>query len=98
MKINVNIECTPEEARQFLGLPSVAGLQDRMMKEIEEKMQENIRNLDPETFVKTWMPLGIESWGEMQKIFLAQMGMGGMDPRTAYGADKGADKGDDERG
>lgn len=74
MKVTVNIECTPEEARAFMGLPDVAPLQERMMEEIEKKMQENIRSLDPETMVKTWLPLTIQSWSEMQKAFWAQMG------------------------
>ncbi len=75
MKITVNIDCTPEEAREFLGLPNVAPMQDKLLKEMEEKMAENIRSLDPETFIKTWMPLGLESIGEVQKMFWAQMGL-----------------------
>jgi len=75
MKFTVDVDCTPEEARQFLGLPNIAPMQDRMMKEFEKKMLENMQSLDPESFIKTWMPLTMESWGEMQKIFLAQMGM-----------------------
>ena len=82
MKVTVNIDCTPEEARQFLGLPHIAPLQDKMMKELEEKMQDHIRNLDPETFVKTWMPASIQGWTELQKMFWGQMGgsMGGFAP------------------
>lgn len=75
MKLKIDIDCTPEEARQFLGLPNVAPLQDSMMKEIEEKMRENIRTLDPETFVKTWLPAAAQGWGDMQKMFWGQMGM-----------------------
>lgn len=75
MKFTVNVDCTPEEARQFVGLPNIAPLQDKMMQELEERMQEQIRNMDPETFVKTWMPATIQSWGEMQKMFWAQMGV-----------------------
>lgn len=78
MKVTFNIDCTPEEARRFMGLPDVTPLQDKMMEELEKKMQDNIRSLDPETFIKTWMPMTLESWGEMQKMFWSQMGMGGM--------------------
>ncbi|MCB1681116.1 MAG: hypothetical protein H6858_08265 [Rhodospirillales bacterium] len=73
MKFNFDIECTPEEARVFLGLPNVAPLQEKMMKELEKKMQDNIRTLSPEEMVKTWMPLTIQSMGEFQKIFWTQM-------------------------
>jgi hypothetical protein len=78
MKFKFDVECTPEEARQFIGLPNVAGMQDRVMKEIEAKMQENLRNLDPETFVKTWLPVTVQGWNEMQKMFWGQMGMNPM--------------------
>lgn len=74
MKLKIDIDCTPEEARQFLGLPNVAPLQDSMMKEIEEKMRENIRTLDPETFVRTWLPATVQGWGDLQKMFWGQMG------------------------
>lgn len=74
MKINFDIECSPEEARRFLGLPDVVPMQEKMMQEIEEKMQDNIRNLDPETMVKTWLPATVQGWGEMQKMFWTQMG------------------------
>ncbi|MEC7028763.1 MAG: DUF6489 family protein, partial [Pseudomonadota bacterium] len=43
MKVTFNIDCTPEEARRFMGLPDVTPLQDKMMEELEKKMQENIR-------------------------------------------------------
>lgn len=75
MKFTVNVECTPEEARQFIGLPDIAPMQDRMMKELEARIQESIRTLDPETFVKTWMPATIQGWGEVQKMFWEQMGV-----------------------
>ena len=75
MKFNFDIECTPEEARQFLGLPDVVPMQDAMMKEIEAKMRDNLENLDAETFVKTWMPATVQGWADLQKTFWGQMGM-----------------------
>jgi len=75
MKFNFDIECTPEEARQFLGLPDVIPMQDAMMKEIEAKMRDNLETLDPETFIKTWMPATLQNWGDLQKSFWGQMGM-----------------------
>ncbi len=75
MKFTINIEATPEEARQFVGLPDVKPMQDRFMKEVEDRMAESIRDLDPETFTTTWMPMMIQSWSEMQKTFWGQMGM-----------------------
>lgn len=75
MKVNFDIECTPEEARRFLGLPDLGPMQERMMKELENRMAENLRALDPETLVKTWMPMSMQGWGDMQKMFWSQMGV-----------------------
>ena len=75
MKFKFDIECTPEEARAFVGLPNVAPMQERIMQELEEKMQDNIRNLTPEEMVKTWMPATMQGIGEMQKMFWSQMGV-----------------------
>lgn len=83
MKVNVNVDCTPEEARAFIGLPNIAPLQERMMKEMENRMAENLQNLDPETFMKTWLPMTMEGWGEMQKMFWGQMQMGMNNPAAA---------------
>ncbi len=77
MKFKFDIECTPEEARAFVGLPNVAPMQEALMKELEGKMQENIRNLSPEEMVKTWMPATMQGIGEMQKMFWSQMGVNG---------------------
>jgi len=77
MKIKFDIDCTPEEARQFIGLPDVAPMQKAMIEEVEAKMRETIKTLDPETFVKTWMPASVQGFGDMQKMFWGQMGMGG---------------------
>lgn len=79
MKVKFDIECTPEEARAFLGLPDVAPMQQALMEEMEERLRDNIRSLDPETMLKTWLPATMEGWGQMQKMFWSQMGVAGAD-------------------
>jgi hypothetical protein len=72
MKINVDIECTPQEARTFFGLPDVEKMQEAVMKELQAKMLENINNLDPENMMKTWLPAGMQGLEQMQKMFFSQ--------------------------
>jgi hypothetical protein len=74
MKVTFNIECTPEEARSFFGLPDVAPMQERILAETENQIMDNIKGMDPETIMKTWAPIAIQNWGEMQKMFWGQMG------------------------
>lgn len=57
MKINVTVDCTPDEARQFMGLPDVQPFQEEMMKIMREKAIENMKMMEPEAAMKAWMPL-----------------------------------------
>jgi Family of unknown function (DUF6489) len=61
--MKVNVECTPEEARVFLGLPDLAPLQLAMM----DHMQKTAVALEPETVLKTVFPPNTEGFGELQK-------------------------------
>ncbi len=76
MKITVDIDCTPQEARTFLGLPEVERMQEAVMKELQAKMLENIANLDPENMMKTWLPAGVQGFEQMQKMFWSQFNKG----------------------
>ena len=62
MNVKIDIDCTPEEARTFLGLPDVKPLQEAMLKEVEAKMLANLQAMDPETMFKTWLPAGMQGW------------------------------------
>jgi hypothetical protein len=73
MKVTFDIDCTPEEARAFLGLPNIAPMQERLMKEMEDKLHENLNTLDPEALMKTWLPMSFQGWNDMQKNFWDQM-------------------------
>jgi len=76
MKITVDIDCTPEEARTFLGLPEVKPMHDAMMREIEETMKKNLAAMEPEAMFKIWMPAGIQGLEQLQKKFWSQMTQG----------------------
>lgn len=73
MKVTIDIDCTPEEARAFLGLPDVAPMQAALMAEVEKRLSENLQAMDPETLAKTWLPATLQGWEQMQKLFWKQM-------------------------
>ncbi len=77
MNVKIDIDCTPEEARTFLGLPDVKPLQETMLKELEERMRANLQAMDPETMFKTWLPVGmpasVQGWEQLQRMFWSQM-------------------------
>jgi len=76
MKIHVDIDCTPEEARTFLGLPDVGPMQEALMAELQKRMMANLQAMEPEQLFKTWLPAGIQGWEQLQKAFWSQMSGG----------------------
>ncbi len=86
MKIKLDVDCTPEEARAFLGLPDVAPMQRALVAENGQRMRAGLEAMDPEALMKTWMPLGLQGLEQAQKMFWSQMGQ-------AAGDDKGKAKG-----
>jgi len=73
MKVTVDVECTPEEARTFLGLPDVKPMQEQLMRELQERMAANIRAMEPETMLRTWLPATLKGFEQMQEIFMSHM-------------------------
>ena len=67
MKIKFDIDCTPEELRSFFGLPDVRP------KQVEERLRANLKALDPETMLKTWLPAGLKGFEQLQEMFMSQM-------------------------
>ncbi len=77
MKITMDVDCTPEEARQFFGLPDVKPMQEAVMAEVQKRALASLQAMDPETLLKTWMPAGIQGWEQLQKMFWNAMSGGG---------------------
>ena len=76
MKVNVEVTCTPEEARAFFGLPDLKPMQDRIMGEIEERLKSSLNSMNPEQVFKTWLPAsmqGVEQMQQMQQVFWQQL-------------------------
>jgi hypothetical protein len=73
MKVTVNVDCTPLEAREFMGLPNVQPMQENVMKQLEAQMMENIGKLSPEAILKNWMSFAPE---QFQEAFKSMFGGG----------------------
>ena len=78
MKFKVDIDCTPDEARAFLGLPDVKPLQDALLPEVEERLRATLKAMDPEAMLKNWLPATVKGLEQLQQMFFANMtGAGG---------------------
>lgn len=73
MKVTINVDCTPEEARVFLGLPDVQPMQRALMAQLQDRISTNLAAMDPDTLVKTWMPLGMQNLEQWQRFFWSHM-------------------------
>lgn len=79
MKINISIDCTPQEARQFLGLPDVAPMQERLMRQAEDRLSESIQSMDAGALAAQWMPATLKGLDQLQSVW-TQMARAAMDP------------------
>lgn len=73
MKVSIEIDCTPVEARTFLGLPDVTGLNEHLVAEMKNRISANMAMAAPDELMKTWFSLG----GQAQESFMKLMGQAG---------------------
>ena len=61
MKVTIDIDCTPEEARAFLGLPDLRPLHDAYLERMLSLVKDGLGPADVEKMMRAWMP-GTEQW------------------------------------
>jgi hypothetical protein len=73
MKVHIELDMTPEEARGLMGLPDVAPLQKQMLDEMKARMTRAMEAGDMESLMRAWTPLvgngGREALEQFQKVF-----------------------------
>ncbi|GAC1331563.1 MAG: DUF6489 family protein [Beijerinckiaceae bacterium] len=57
MKATIEIDCTPEELREFMGLPDVRPLQANLMGDLEKRMKDAADRMSPENIIKSWFSM-----------------------------------------
>ena len=60
MKLNIEIDCTPAEARAFLGLPDVTPLNDHL-----------VAAMQPDELMKTWTSFGVQAQDQFRRLMEA---------------------------
>jgi len=69
VKVTIEVECTPEEARRAMGLPDLTPLHERYIARMQEAIDSG--GISPEvvsTLVKSWAPMndaGMDFWRTM---------------------------------
>ncbi len=74
MKLTIDIDCTPQEARTFLGLPDVEALNALIVEEMTTRAKDRMDTLaDPDQFVAQMMNMGGKGMETMQAMMMAAM-------------------------
>ena len=85
MKLNIEIDCTPAEARSFFGLPDVKPVQDAVMQKIEQQLLEAVGVMSPDAMMKAWLPMMPQMPEQFQsalsRFYTAAMGPAPRDER-----------------
>ncbi len=76
MKVTIDIDCTPLEARQFMGLPDVEPMQKAIMDSVQSRMMKEIETYTPEKFIDAWLPMMTINRDWMRTMFSAFMNTG----------------------
>jgi Tfp pilus assembly PilM family ATPase len=73
MKISIDIDCTPQEARAFLGLPHVEPMQEALVAQLQERLAKYLDAMEPDALLSVWLPGGIKGLAQLQERFWQQM-------------------------
>jgi len=75
MKINVEVECTPEEARRAMGLPDFSPVHERYIALLLESIDKQaVAPEMVETLMRSWAPMGEAGMNFWRKMFEAGSG------------------------
>ena len=68
MKFTVNVECSPEEARRFMGLPDVTPINEKLVDEMGKRMEANLKLMSGENLMSSWMSVGTQAQNAFVKL------------------------------
>jgi len=83
MKIEIEIDVSPEEMRRFFGLPDVKPFQDAVLEKLEQSIETGASELDPARLMQAFLAPTSSTMEAMQNTFWQAF--------TAAGKDKSAE-------
>jgi hypothetical protein len=69
MKINVEVDCTPEEARRVMGLPDFTPVHEKYIAMLTDSMDGVVAPDMLENVMKSWAPMGDAGMSFWRKMF-----------------------------
>lgn len=71
MKIHVDFDCTPEEARRLMGLPDLTPVHDAFVGTLVDTMTKGVRPELLESMTQNWLPMGEAGMSMWRRMFEA---------------------------
>ena len=69
MKINIEVDCTPDEARTFFGLPNVKPMQEAVMARMQRQMLDAADAMSPDAVMKIWLQFMPQNPDQLRDMF-----------------------------
>jgi hypothetical protein len=74
MKVHIEIECTPKEARAFFGQPDVEAFNAWLVDQMKARLEQNMEMMKPEELLKGWMAFGGQAQEQFRRFLDAAAG------------------------
>lgn len=71
MKVTFDIDCTPEEARAFFGLPDLAPVHAAYVDRLTSFVNDGLTPADIEKVMRSWLPGMTEGFEQWRQAFFA---------------------------
>ena len=68
MKINIEVDITPEEFRALMGWPDIQGLQNDVIAQFRENLAEKVQGYDPLTLMAPYLGQSADALLAFQKM------------------------------
>lgn len=82
MKIHMDMDLTPDEARTLVGLPDLKPMQAALLQEVENRMKKGLQAMEPDALIRMWLPASIQGLEQWQKFVWSRMTGGSGVPAT----------------
>jgi hypothetical protein len=69
VKVNIDVDCTPDEARTFFGLPNVKPIQEVVMAKMEQHLLDASAGMSPDAIMKMWLQFMPQDPDQFRDIF-----------------------------
>ena len=76
MNITINIDCTPEEARRFMGLPDLTAVHDSYLEKVRTAIDSGVTPDMIDGMMRSWAPMGEAGMAMWRQLFDQMRGTG----------------------